>query len=279
MRYLIIFLLLNATASARVINTNDMITRTSYPTKIGGLQNPSLQQLRDAGWRDYVACVGIEGSNAVKVLFTDDGVTYTDICDYETIPPAPEPYPQPDTTVPMVDSNGVQVGTARILVDADTLLPVAVINSASPQREWPKQQQQFVSRLDELVSESEAIKRASQVVVSKTVTNAAELVALTDLFRFWTAGVVVERGQLLRWNGDLYRVEQAHTTQVDWIPPNVPALFTMIVPPGTVGAWVQPVGAQDAYQIGDRVTHNGFTWESTAANNVWEPGVFGWTQI
>lgn len=43
--------------------------------------------------------------------------------------------------------------------------------------------------------------------------------------------------------------------------------------------WVQPTGAQDAYQIGDRVTHNGSTWESTAANNVWEPGVFGWVQV
>lgn len=30
----------------------------------------------------------------------------------------------------------------------------------------------------------------------------------------------------------------------------------------------------DAYQIGDRVTHQGQTWESTAANNVWSPPTF-----
>ena len=33
------------------------------------------------------------------------------------------------------------------------------------------------------------------------------------------------------------------------------------------------------YMIGDRVTHNGVTWESTIDNNVWEPGVYGWTEV
>ncbi len=41
-------------------------------------------------------------------------------------------------------------------------------------------------------------------------------------------------------------------------------------------AWIQPTGATDAYQIGDRVTHNSQTWTSTVADNVWEPGVYGW---
>lgn len=53
----------------------------------------------------------------------------------------------------------------------------------------------------------------------------------------------------------------------------------LLPPTGTpaVPAWVQPSGANDAYQFGDRVTHNGQTWTSTAPNNVWEPGVYGWT--
>lgn len=46
----------------------------------------------------------------------------------------------------------------------------------------------------------------------------------------------------------------------------------------TIAAWVQPAGAQDAYKKGDIVTHNGKTWESTADNNVWEPGVYGWVE-
>ncbi len=207
----------------------------------------------------------------VSVSTTPTGPTYDGVVS--------EPYPSPDTTVPMVDSNGVQVGTARLLVDADTLLPVAVINSASPQRAWTNQQEQFVERLNDLVRESDAIKRASQVVVRKTVTNDVQLLELEYIFPDWQSGVAVKVGDLYRFRENLYRVVQAHTTAANWTPDTVPALFTKIAAPGTVVAWKQPTGAQDAYQIGDKVTHNGFTWQSTAANNVWAPGVFGWTQL
>lgn len=33
------------------------------------------------------------------------------------------------------------------------------------------------------------------------------------------------------------------------------------------------------YQTGDKVTYNGATWISTIDNNVWEPGVYGWTKV
>lgn len=42
--------------------------------------------------------------------------------------------------------------------------------------------------------------------------------------------------------------------------------------------WVQPTGAHDSYNTGDQVTHNGSTWTSTHNANVWEPGVFGWSE-
>ncbi len=43
--------------------------------------------------------------------------------------------------------------------------------------------------------------------------------------------------------------------------------------------WSQPLGAHDAYNLGDKVSHNGKKWVSTAANNVWEPGVYGWEEV
>ncbi len=42
--------------------------------------------------------------------------------------------------------------------------------------------------------------------------------------------------------------------------------------------WVQPIGAHDAYAKGDKASHNGKNWVSTADNNVWEPGVYGWEE-
>ena len=56
--------------------------------------------------------------------------------------------------------------------------------------------------------------------------------------------------------------------------------LVLFVPSGpSIPEWIQPTWAGDAYQLGDRVTHSGATWESTAANNVWEPGVYGWIQV
>jgi hypothetical protein len=56
-------------------------------------------------------------------------------------------------------------------------------------------------------------------------------------------------------------------------------------PEGQYDAWVQPIGAQDAYPLLDalgepvRVTHDGRNWQNTTAANVWSPGVFGWTDL
>lgn len=47
---------------------------------------------------------------------------------------------------------------------------------------------------------------------------------------------------------------------------------------GGVPVWVQPTGAHDAYASGDRVQHNDKVWASDIDGNVWEPGVFGWTE-
>lgn len=83
------------------------------------------------------------------------------------------------------------------------------------------------------------------------------------------------------YDGKLYKVLQAHTSQADWTPPSAPSLFAEVLPGqgGTdIGEWKQP-GSTNPYKKGDKVTHNGKTWESTADNNVWEPGVYGWTEV
>ena len=50
--------------------------------------------------------------------------------------------------------------------------------------------------------------------------------------------------------------------------------------PDEVPEWVQPQpGITDVYAAGDVVMHNGRKWMSAIDNNVWEPGVYGWTEI
>jgi len=105
-----------------------------------------------------------------------------------------------------------------------------------------------------------------------------ELLQYIELFSAYRVDNAYKVDDLFTHNGQLYKVIQAHTSQFDWRPDELPALYTQILPAGQIGEWVQPLST-NPYQIGDKVTHNGFTWESTAANNVWEPGVFGWVKI
>ena len=42
-------------------------------------------------------------------------------------------------------------------------------------------------------------------------------------------------------------------------------------------AWVQPLGTVGLYGKGAKVSHAGRRWTSDADNNVWAPGVYGWT--
>jgi hypothetical protein len=78
----------------------------------------------------------------------------------------------------------------------------------------------------------------------------------------------------------LYEVVQSHAPKdFPFTIQELASLWKRVALPDQILDWAQPLGAFDAYQIGDRVNHNGSTWESTFANNVWEPGVFGWVKI
>ena len=78
----------------------------------------------------------------------------------------------------------------------------------------------------------------------------------------------------------MYRCLQAHTAQADWTPDAVPSLWAkVLIPDPDVIPELEQPDSTYPYMIGDRVTHNGVTWESTIDNNVWEPGVYGWTEV
>lgn len=87
-------------------------------------------------------------------------------------------------------------------------------------------------------------------------------------------------GQRLQYEGILYTVLQAHTSQPTWTPTDAPSLFAkVLIPDSTViPEWEQPEST-NPYQVGDKVTHNGKTWVCNTPNCVWEPGVYGWDEV
>lgn len=102
-----------------------------------------------------------------------------------------------------------------------------------------------------------------------------------ELFPEWKGdGREYAAGILVRRDGTLYRVLIAHAAQSDWPPEDSPSLFAKLLtdPAGVVLPWAQPEST-NAYQSGDRVSHNGKVWVSLYDNNVWEPGIFGWEEV
>lgn len=92
-------------------------------------------------------------------------------------------------------------------------------------------------------------------------------------------GVSYAVGDRRQYDGALYKCLQAHTSQADWTPTAAPSLWAkvLIPDPWTIPEWEQPEST-NPYMAGDKVTHNGKTWVSDIDNNVWEPGVYGWTE-
>lgn len=120
------------------------------------------------------------------------------------------------------------------------------------------------------------------IAVENSETWISQLEDKVQVVQEWRPGEDVKIGNLRRYNDITYVVIQAHTTQEDWPPDTVPALFLGRPEPNpgeTYPPWVQPTGAHDAYKEGDKVTHNGLNWESAQDNNVWEPGIAGWIEI
>ena len=74
-----------------------------------------------------------------------------------------------------------------------------------------------------------------------------------ELFPNWKPDTTYECGVRVRYEDDLYRCEQTHTSQEHYTPDMVKALWTVVAEPGEILVWVQPTGAQDAYRLNDKV--------------------------
>lgn len=101
----------------------------------------------------------------------------------------------------------------------------------------------------------------------------------TALFAPWGAQISYRVGDLRQYRESLYRCVQAHTSQEDWTPDVSTALWSKVGDPKEeYPSWSQPIGAHDAYALGDKVSHEEKRWVSTLDNNVWQPGVYGWEE-
>lgn len=123
--------------------------------------------------------------------------------------------------------------------------------------------------------EAAKIVRATMDKAGAMLTNEQAL-QVTTLYPLWDATKTYAVGDRVRYAGNLYRCLQPHTAQETWNPADAPSLWAKVLTSetGEILPWVQP-DSTNPYAKGDKVTHNGKTWESLVDNNVWEPGAVG----
>lgn len=107
----------------------------------------------------------------------------------------------------------------------------------------------------------------------------ADALDVPELFPKWSIKEYAV-GDRVRYGETLYKCLQSHTAQSDWTPDTAVSLWVRVDDPSIeFPEWVQPVGAQDAYAKGSKVSHKEKHWISDYDSNVWEPGVFGWSEV
>lgn len=103
-----------------------------------------------------------------------------------------------------------------------------------------------------------------------------------SLYPEWEVGKSYTVNFKVQYNGVLYKVLQAHTSQSDWTPDVAVSLFAkvLIPDPDVIPVWEQP-DSTNPYMRGDKVHYpdeNSPVYESLIDSNVWSPDAYpaGW---
>lgn len=106
----------------------------------------------------------------------------------------------------------------------------------------------------------------------------SEAYTAPELFPQWTSKDYAQ-GDRVQYQGLLYKCLQSHTAQSDWTPETAVSLWVRVDDPSIeYPEWRQPQGSHDAYNKGDKVSHNGKHWQSDIDGNVWEPPTM-WSEV
>ena len=169
--------------------------------------------------------------------------------------------------VPSYDAN-TQVVTMDSYTEGDTTITVNYVVTAKP-----------LTKEEQLENQ----RNLALTFFAETLSDAQALQVPMLFEEFDGNGVAYEVGKRIMFEGVLYKVIQAHTSQADWTPIAAPSLFAKVINEtidGSIPEFEQP-DSTNPYMKGDRVLFNGKVYESLIDNNVYSPEAYpaGWKEI
>lgn len=144
-----------------------------------------------------------------------------------------------------------------------------------------------LKKYEEVKDEVKTLKESNSKILSYVSMTEDEKTALIKDIDPWEVGKAYKVCDKIKCGSVAYEVIQAHTSQGDWRPESVPALYKVYVPKETASGdevvpdFKQPTGAHDAYKKGDKVIFKGKVFESLIDNNAYSPDAYpqGWKAL
>lgn len=174
------------------------------------------------------------------------------------------------TTTGVVMTTGSIIGTE--ITESEYIAEVKAAEERGAQKDI------IIERTRPLTAEEVTAMLIRQQINTLEVDDTTAL-RMTEFYPEWVSDIDYATGYKAQHGGRLWRCLQAHTSQTGWEPENAPSLWAKVLIPDetVIPEWEQP-DSTNAYSKGDKVTHNEKTWVSDVDGNVWEPGVYGWTE-
>ena len=137
-----------------------------------------------------------------------------------------------------------------------------------------KKAREFRKRIDANLNATRKLIRVDEL-------SEDELLDMIDLYESYQVDKLYKVDDIFNYEGQLYKVIQEHTSQEDWVPSELPALYLSMMPENVIPEWVQPTGGHDAYKTGDKVIYEGKVYESLIDGNAHSPvaNPSGWKEI
>ena len=151
--------------------------------------------------------------------------------------------------------------------------------------------------ISKILEQAEKIRLSNKAISSRSTlmvdvaTKVAQITAqnftdeqaleVKDIYPGFLVNHEYKQGEFFTYEGELYKVNQNHTSAEQWEPGSVgtESLYThLTLNEDGYPIWQKPTGAHDAYNTGDIVEYNGELYKSLIDSNAYSPDEYpaGW---
>lgn len=149
-----------------------------------------------------------------------------------------------------------------------------------------------INKLDNIVAElKKEIKTAFETLVLSKDLSKEQQDNILNQYKPYQVGKEYEENEKFTYKDKVYEVIQAHRSQTTWLPESTPALYKEYLnvkiqnqdgsTTEVVKEYIQPTGAHDAYNKGDKVLFKGKIYQSKINTNTFSPEQYpdGWEEV